>query len=1252
MFRMTFHARVLLAYALALSIICTLQHHVAWGQQCEGYTRLQFHNNAEREGMLSYITAPNQTVYYTDGKKFSIPVVINVISPDILDPLSDIGGTQLDTRLDGLAITVSPKPDLNVRLGGQVANIVRGRCIFKDLSISDSPLGMTIVLAFRLTLPNGTVLSLETGAVSPVGVTEQALPDSLRFANFGFIIRENQPLSMPLVRGGSALSPLIRLEPLTRSGVKLIAKAYTVRASCTSGTLNPNLWLFNTQELDVALNLENADPTTSPICSFNVSLSIGGWARTVATGPITLVALKQRSRFMFFEKDTSFIKHNNYGGSGFVAAAIGVPLPPVVIKLYTTNFEFDASNTGLVITAHSIQAELLGAEAVVQRGVATFSQLRFVGDIVDKAVITFVAGPQGRLPVAGSVLYSGPVDVAITTTKKTQLGTSPLSGIQAGQSMSIKLQGRTFVLPPIVVVVKDSAGQFDSTANNMLLSIQLVPTVATVPNPEQRVENGLAAWSNLQLQANSKLQFSVRVSDDNNQLTTGTITVEPELYTEPIEATAFFYKCTDPVPPGTLVPDCIFKLKFASEYASYSSHVYEENMPIFTTVGGRIPTIRVELHDMFGVTSDRTGLSAGAKDRNVPAVFAMTGLDPRNEELLVRGGARDQDTGGRNEGIYKNGVYEFSCLEFASVPTGLIRLTFAAYNISAEGKILNKLEGINVLRSGFVSVTPTAVPSYSLRFDKADSLIVYEGQISTGAANIALPTITLVIVDSNNEPVPSAQGMVIAAEPTSGEIDKNGAREVVTGGKAKFTNIKFTDTGNDPKLVFRVFQTTEPAQGKSVSTGVFVLAALPIPYFEIAFASTRGEFSDVTYQFQELTFATYAVAHFKVSIYVRDSAHQVHSSAGGNVIKIESTSAAQIENRAGSTIVQLDPICNCANFTTAIGRPSPATGIYVTYTVTEGPSLLKGKKLVVGPIIIEEELRKVSTCEARLITPLIMGEFRLSTNEFATKSAKIGQAIATKLGLESSRVTILPEVKEIKRRDFSTGGEWTGTLAKIIFSNPFPTSTNLRTSSQLAEEFVRLRPQCDATASGGGSSSSSSTSTSSTSKTSTTSSAAASMQSAYFATDIKTCDINAFRASLEAAKKCAADLLIPMCQCYDEGPAGVWGLPCLEDSNPELLPLLTELCLATVDCAEASITATCAGLVSALTTNLGWLYALLATATAIVMIVMVMRKKGVTIGRTKIRLNFYDKFRGHRVDPYEVEGAGKNSQNLRDEDDD
>lgn len=1213
---------------------------------CQGYTRLEFHDNAEPEGLISYITAPFQPVPYVAGTPIPQNIVVNVVSPEVVDPLSDIGGKQLDTRLDGLSIGITSKPD--TYLSGNVVNIVRGRAIFSALTLYDVPDSSrpVVTLVFALSLANGTVLSLETGPITPVA--DPSSPVSVRWANFGFIIRPTQPLTLPMTRGATGIYPFARIEPLSANGKVITDAAFTIVAQCTIGMLDldgdSQISVSAGSTIDIFLNHVGGSPNDVPLCRFNVSTAT--WSRVLTTGPITLVSAAQRSRFMFFDQGTSYIKYNNQGGS----SALGVPLPSVVIKLYTSNLEFDPSNSGLVITAHSLQAELSGGEAVVVRGVATFKELRFVGTAIDNAVITFVAGSQGNLAVAGAVLYSGPMSVSITTVKKSQLAFSPLSDVQEGVPIKIKLQGREFTLPNIVVVVKDSAGQFDSTANNIGLEIGFEGNApATTLQLYRRVVGGIAAWSDLTLVNNQKITFRIRVSDDSDAIATrlysGLITVQPELYTTEAEATSYFDLCVNAAPSGAVTPPCIFSARFANEYTTFSSHVYEEDQPMFTTVGGRIPTIRVELRDGFGVTANRVGLTSAT----VPALFVMTGSDPRSEELLVRGGSRDVDTGSRIQGIFKNGVYEFSCLEFASIPAGLIRLRFAAYRV-VNGKITTQYLGINALQSGFVTVTATPVPTFALRFDNSYSLIVYPGQINTGAANIALPPITVVMVDSDNQPDYTGSGFVVTVSPTSGAIDSSGSREIVRNGRAIFSNIKFTDLGNEPKLTFRASQTDEPVLGKSVSSGVFVLASLPIAFFEIAFPSTRNEFADITYEFQTMTFANFSVATFKVSVFVRDSAHQVHSSNGGNTISIEAYSdEGQIENADGGLIVALDSRCTCANYTTRITRGTtqyPAgTAIYVKYRVKEGPSLLIGKQLVVGPIIIESELRSTSTaaasssgsssssttaapgasssssssgssqsCEASIITPIVLGEFRMSPSRFGADKEKIRSALATKLGIENSRVTILDDFKAIKRRDFDTGGEWDGTLARMIFSNPFPTSTNTRTSTQLASEFVKLRPQCDEIE--------------------------LNLQTAYYEEEVKTCDVAAFRASLTAAQSCAARLFIPSCQCYDEGPAAIWGFPCQED--PAAQALLVEMCAATVDCAEASITAVCSGLVSALTTNLAWLWAIIGTVVALVMVVLVLRKQGVTFGVRKLTLNFYDKFRGHRPDPYEVEKVKHN----------
>lgn len=1129
--------RRLALIVLVAAIVCV---GCAMAQSCSNVPSTFRFKQAGRPGVPSYIVAPNTTVNVLTDATMP-PIIISLLYLD-----TDTNQDVPDFSLDGTTVDVEITPQL--RMSGNSVEINQGEALFTSLVIQEQPLAATDYrLTFRVNDPSVN-MALQTGVLNFVNPSAQFRLNSVRFGNYGFLFRQQQvriiPVNQPM--------PMFFLEGLDVLG-RPVTQSITVTVTTSDGTVSPTSVSGNGR-VQFTNFIYTPSATGTDAVVFTFTASDGGTPVSVSTQPLTPQVLPARNQFMLFDSATSFFAYDNVGDT----AVRDLPMPIITIQLYTSTMQPDRSNTGLVITAHSEQGTLQGGEALVVRGVARFRNLMFVNTAPRSAVITFKAGPQGNLPVQSQEIYSGAVQVAETSIKAKHLAFASSSFIQANQDRKVeKTANGEFTIPSIVVQVKDSAYQIDSTANG--IELQLLadpPTVRVSGTPLTTVINGIAAMSNVRFTgADNVPSVRLKIVDSasiRQPLDSGTISLGAAGSPDAMLAACL-----------TSTVNCPLRIRFADSSRSY---VYEEEQELFTTVGGKIPDIRVELVDEF----DRIASSL----TNPPRLVAFTSDSPLTDTLLMR-------NDGANEGLWRLGVYVFGCLIFRERPNGLVRLSFRL--VDADGR---RYVGINDLRTGFVTTTRNPTPNFGLRFAQEGSLFTYPGQPSSAVVNIALPTIVIEMVDSLHQFDNSNSDVVIVASASSGELDPDGSREVMSKGRASFSTLKFTSVGDEPTITFRALDsTTQPVAGKAVTTGTLTVTTLPIRSFEIVFSPVVGPNNNVSYPFQSFDIAI--STPIMASIAIRDSAHQFEPVATETVIIEVIPDGAQLDSSNLLSIAPPGPAN--VNFTNRI-RDARASEIFLTYRVTGGSNpLLTGKSLTIGPIRIIGQ--SALTCSNQLDSPTAVAEFKIAIDEFRAQESDVRLRIAYMMGVEPSRV-LLSDIRLASGVEHDTLRRWTGTKVDVTFDKVQPGSTNRKTSAQLYAEFIALRPTCEQ----GG----------------------LCLAAVYSKEIDKGCDINNFYQLQNASEACTRTL--SECECYaDQMFKFNDGQVCKDE--PSLESAYYEICRKLSVCRTASIQSVCDDILKAKSVNLIWLWATIGSVGGVVLILFLLKQRGFIKSQGKASLH-------------------------------
>ena len=382
--------------------------------------------------------------------------------------------------------------------------------------------------------------------------------------------------------------------------------------------------------------------TVSPICFqlYNGPNSVTDVA-PICTGNGTIATLVDYAQIGFADESTSAI----YTSGQSLFATVGSPITvnglPIVIQVLNNMGQPSPPSSGLVITAtcgtcppNSLLNNVVGVVA----GFGTFTSLQFVS-LTSSAplVLTFTAGSQGSLPVAGFSIQTGAIRVLTSLTRAVSLAffSNPNDSLfnAEGQSAQVVL---ALNLHTVRVQVLNSDGS-RTTASGVTVTASATSgvqfTSITVP-----VTSGIAEFTALQFLSSKpsvypRITFTAGGSSTyavfGTTLITGVVTVAP------IES------------------------NFAMQFQPYGAGLFSQsNEPAVATTGVPLPPIIIEL-----ITS------AGSVDSSSSEV-SITATSPSatlsNNFLRV-----------------SSGVAVFSSLTFVSEIAGTYVITFTAGNEGA-----------------------------------------------------------------------------------------------------------------------------------------------------------------------------------------------------------------------------------------------------------------------------------------------------------------------------------------------------------------------------------------------------------------------------------------------------------------------------------------------------------------------------------------------------------------------------------------
>jgi hypothetical protein len=135
----------------------------------------------------------------------------------------------------------------------------------------------------------------------------------------------------------------------------------------------------------------------------------------------------------------------------------------------------------------------------------------------------------------------------------------------------------------------------------------------------------------------------------------------------------------------------------------------------------------------------------------------------------------------------------------------------------------------------------------------------------------------------------------------------------------------------------------------------------------------------------------------------------------------------------------------------------------------------------------------------------------------------------------------------------------------VSFSDPTTTSLNLKSSAQLAAEFVALRSTCSADIPG--------------------------FKGVYYKSREVACNAAQVASALEDVQACITQNFVPSCHCYNSILFQPFGVACRDDAD--LSDMFNSICNQISDCRDAYINEICIALLSKSYTDLLWLWSML-----------------------------------------------------------
>ncbi len=1119
---------------------------------CELNYNLKFKPRGEF-GTPSYITSPGTRVPY---RLFvSMPPVILSLK------YQTATASLIDPSLDGTVVQAVPVPD-SMRLGGDTVQLFQGIASFQSLQVQSVLPGEVYRIMFVISVPNGTtsrILTVSTGNLSQVtNPDHNRVVASLRFGSFGWLFPARTSRTLP-----DGVTPPFIVELVDPLGFVSTASANVtvLFVSATATALRPNSVIcspsrFTALSGSAVISFSVIISGTPPAeALLNITVFDGTRTHFLQSDKLRLNALTippalpnpLPNYFIGFDPVLSSFPYENIGNT----AVIGVPLPPVVIRMYTSQFLADTSSSGqFVFLASAEGATLRGNAALVLNGVATFTDLVFTGpSTLQSAIITFTCNqPLEDDPVP--TLYSGSISVSVAPIKSTHIVFHEMSQLQSSAPNSVVLGQDlgSFQIQGIIVQMKDSAYQSDYSATggvfrlsapllNFSLGTVLVATMV----------DGIAVFTDINVVGCSP---SCTTGGPFTIIITGPSYVQSTLTAE-----------VSPIAP--LPPSCTVALDVlgadscrgsASQYVleflgADESFVHGLEQPIFGTVGSPFPEIRLALRSQadFLVDLEATSISG-------LTLYAYTDSlgGPSAEKLL-------STIGGAHIGVWKGRYWAFGCLLFAAAPSGLPKLQFGFGRLNlTTGKIDILASPVN--QTGFVTVIANPTSNYGLRFAADWSHVQYEGQSTSGVLFVTLPTIQLQIVDSLHALDTSGIDIVVSATASGGDLVTGGSVTFVSG-VANFSSLRFQTVVSNPIITFTVSHAAVyPVAGSSVSTGPISLTATYIRNYHIRFKRLSScQFGSgvmcVVRNNQPFSFPDINSVRVAATIIVEDSSHEQQqrdptaSTDAEQSVTVEASSyEATVDTSAASswtttfvTSSEGSLVLSLSAFRSAYAATKPP--IYIRVVVTGGAPTLVGRALVIGPITVGGA---GGSCTTSLNAPLVVANFYQSLANFTTSINRTIASVAQLLGIEEARVHIKNYSATVGIEP-STRRRWSGTKATLQFDDPTTTSANRASSATLASQFVALRPDCQKTP--------------------------LPLANIYVENPNYGCNPTLFNQGVSLAQQCAVNGDSSQCACYNTFLIDPYGLICADDQS--VRTTFIRQCELLSTCLENSIQSVC-----------------------------------------------------------------------------
>uniref|UniRef100_A0A7S1MMB1 Uncharacterized protein n=1 Tax=Neobodo designis TaxID=312471 RepID=A0A7S1MMB1_NEODS len=766
------------------------------------------------------------------------------------------------------------------------------------------------------------------------------------------------------------------------------------------------------------------DSATTQLPRLRFSLS--GTTLEVRTGSLIATRLTENARISFDDESVSFV----YSAEQNISATGGVALPPIQISLRNTLLERSPPSTGLVITA-SIpsggRAKLSGNVVGVVNGIARFDALRF--EQIEHThqlpyVITFVAGAQGALPLAGSTLVTGVVLVSSRTfpaySMRFRQSASESFFTAQGQDAQV-VQGQLRL--PVQVELLDSANNVDTNTSTVTVdAIQAVSTGDQTVLAQQTFTGGRITFSSLRLAAAQdpssviQLLFRAKVSSaivGGSVLASGYLNVTSEVR------------------------------NFDIQFQPYGASLFTlPDQDSFATVGVPLPPIIVEI-----VTSAQV-------------------VDTQSNEIGITATA---DGGAIVSGGFirvSGGVAVFSSLAFVSETPGTYKITFTA---GTEGD--TAVAGKSVT-TGSVTVVSARTPEFRLKFQNT-SYIAFPGQVMPLTLGVPIPNISVQLVDSTHST--SVTNTTGVAHPrlravvslSGGFAFSSGLQSVgFVDGVAVFENLR-VDSAFNPILTVcvesaRGDEDPDPANGHCVSSGALATYSNygGIGALRLLTSATVGVPVDITRQFS--TTPVTKGATLRVAVGILDSAGGFPSTAR-NLIPL-SVGATSTIPLSGDTRVDVNRTTGVAYFSNLRFSQDFPLGIspIITFSVVLGTSPTQAE-LAVRPISTGLlSVTRTGQAEGVEVVAEILTEY--TTFDFDKWRA----AVARRLNVETARIVLLYKFSGTSAAVTSTvtadttyrSPEWRGTRAEMRFIPPLPTSRDTKSAGELASFFVGFVPSC------------------------------------------------------------------------------------------------------------------------------------------------------------------------------------------------